>query len=108
MLNNPIEVEARNKVKVMKMRKVQGINKTLAVFDLIYDDALVIHGLFLKKINGWFHVDFPAKQINVGRELEYLDTCRPSTLEWRRAITDVVVEEWSKATGKVEVHAAQD
>lgn len=107
MLNNPMEVEARNKVKVMKMRKVQGISKTLAVFDLIYDDALVIHGLFLKKINGWFHVDFPAKQINVGRELEYLDTCRPATLEWRRAITDVIVEEWSKANGKAEVHESK-
>lgn len=102
MINNVID--ARSKVKVMKMRRVKGINKTLAVFDLVYDDAIVIHGLFLKRINGWFHIDFPAKQIDIWGEKEYLDTCRPSTLEWRRAITDVVVEEWSRLFGKVEAN----
>ncbi len=95
MENQNLVVEAKEKVRVMKLRKLNGVNKTLAVFDLCYDDAIIIHGLFLKKINGWFHIDFPCRQVGIGQEKEYLDTCRPATLEWRRAITEVVVEEWS-------------
>ena len=91
-----IKENAKKKVRILKMRKTNGTHMTIAVFDLWYDNALVVHGLFLKKINGWFRVEFPSRPIPLGEEKEYLDTCRPATAEWRRAITEVVVEEWSK------------
>ena len=94
-----IKDNAKKKVRILKMRKTNGTHKTIAAFDLWYDNAIVIHGLFLKKINGWFHIDFPSRAINLGEEKEYLDTCRPATAEWRRAITEVVVAEWSKLFG---------
>ena len=94
-----IKDAARKKVRTMKMRKTNGTHKTIATFDLWYDNALVVHGLFLKKINGWFRIDFPSRRIPLGEEGEYLDTCRPSTADWRRAITEVAVAEWSKLFG---------
>ena len=94
-----IKDNAKKKVRILKMRKTNGTHKTIAVFDLWYDNAIVVHGLFLKKINGWFRVDFPCRRIPLGEEGEYLDTCRPATAEWRRAITEVVVAEWSKLFG---------
>ena len=102
-----IKDNARKKVRILKMRKTNGTHKTIATFDLWYDNAIVVHGLFLKKINGWFRIDFPSRRIPLGEEGEYLDTCRPATAEWRRAITEVVVEEWSKlsrAQSKEESH----
>ena len=94
-----IKDNAKKKVRILKMRKTNGTHKTIAAFDLSYDNAIMVHGLFLKKINGWFHIDFPSRQISLGEEKEYLDTCRPATAEWRRAITEVVVAEWSKLYG---------
>ena len=94
-----IKDNAKKKVRILKMRKTNGNHKTIAAFDLCYNNAIMVHGLFLKKINGWFHIDFPSRQIFLGEEKEYLDTCRPVTAEWRRAITEVVVAEWSKLFG---------
>ena len=94
-----IKDKAKKKVRILKMRKTNGTHKTIAAFDLCYDNVIMVHGLFLKKINGWFHIDFPSRAINLGEEKEYLDTCRPATAEWRRAITEVVVAEWSKLYG---------
>ena len=94
-----IKDNAKKKVRILKMRKTNGTHKTIAAFDLCYDNAIMVHGLFLKKINGWFHIDFPSRQITLGEEKEYLDTCMPATAEWRRAITEVVVAEWSKLYG---------
>ena len=94
-----IKDNARERVRILKMRKTNGNHKTIAAFDMCYDNAIMVHGLFLKKINGWFHIDFPSRQISLGEEKEYLDTCRPATAEWRRAITEVVVAEWSKLYG---------
>ena len=71
-------------------------------------EQIMVHGLFLKKINGWFHIDFPSRAINLGEEKEYLDTCRPATAEWRRAITEVVVAEWSKLFGARREEAANE
>ena len=99
METEEIKDNAVKKVRIMKMRKTNGTHKTIAAFDLCYDNAIVVHGLFLKKINGWFHIDFPSRQVSLGQEKEYLDTCRPATAEWRRAITEVAVAEWSKLFG---------
>ena len=103
-----IKDNAKKKVRILKMRKTNGTHKTIAAFDLCYDNAIMVHGLFLKKINGWFHIDFPSRQITLGDEKEYLDTCRPATAEWRRAITEVVVAEWSKLHGASREEAAHE
>ena len=102
METEEIKDNAVKKVRIMKMRKTNGTHKTIAAFDLCYDNAIMVHGLFLKKIKGWFHIDFPSRQVNLGQEKEYLDTCRPASAEWRRAITEVAVAEWSK------LHSAED
>src|SRR3989338_6907249 len=94
-----IKDNAVKKVRIMKMRKTNDTHKTIAAFDLCYDNALVVHGLFLKKINGWFHIDFPSRQVILGEEKEYLDTCRPATAQWRGAITEGAVAVWSKLFG---------